>query len=76
MKRKINFSKTIEISSYFSSMNVLTKLRIVVGIITILSTLAIVLVFVADFLYPVVLILLSYIVLLILCVKLFLTPHF
>jgi len=55
----------------FQHLPVLSKLRIIVGTIFFLCTLAVLLIFVTDFIYPAILLLLSYLLILILAVKLF-----
>ena len=52
-------------------MDTLMKLRLIVGLIFALSTLSIILVFIVDFVFPAVLILISYIMVFVLMIKLF-----
>lgn len=61
--------KVMEIMS-FPKLDVLTKLRLVVISIFILSTLSIILVFITDFVIPAILILISYITVFVLMIKL------
>ena len=56
----------------FSQLSALMKLRVVVGLIFLLSTVAMVLAVVSDFFFAVLLILLSYLMVFILMIKLFL----
>ena len=68
IKEKEN--KKIDLFS-INKLDALMKLRLIVGLIFILSTLSIVLVFITDFWLPVILILFSYIMLCVLTIKLF-----
>lgn len=72
---KGQISSLFDVSLFSTRFDVLTKLRIIVGLITIFSTLSIVLVFFIDFFYSAMMILLSYFLVLILCVKLFVIRH-
>jgi hypothetical protein len=56
---------------YINRLNALTKLRIIVGIIFTLATLSIILVFVISFWITAIMILLSYLLILVLTIKLF-----
>jgi len=64
--------KVIKINS-LNGMSVLKKLQIIVSLIFILSTLAIVLAFVTDFVFAAILILISHLMVFILMVKLLMT---
>ena len=68
-KQTDNKSKMFEIK-FFSDLNTLKKLQIVVASIFLLSTLSIILVFVADFSIAVFLILISYLMVFVLMIKL------
>jgi len=61
--------KFLEIKS-FSNLNTLMKLRLIVTVIFLLSTLSILLVFIADFVIAVFLILISYLMVFVLMIKL------
>jgi len=67
-KKKQN--KKIDLLS-INKLDALTKLRLIVGLIFTLSTLSIILVFITDFWLPGILILVSYIMLCVLTIKLF-----
>jgi len=75
MDVKGQISSLFDVSLFSTRFDVLTKLRIIVGLITLFSTLSIVLVFFIDFFYSAMMILLSYFLVLILCVKLFVIRH-
>lgn len=62
----------MQIPSLFTQIDTLTKLRIMVGLIVFLATMAIALVFIVDFFFAALAILLSYIVALVLFIKLLL----
>jgi len=68
IKEKEN--KKIDLLS-INKLDTLMKLRLIVGLIFTLSTLSIILVFITDFWLPGILILFSYILLLVLTIKLF-----
>ena len=68
---KKNLTGPLTISSLVPPLDVLTKLRIIVGVIVLLSTFSMILVFFVDFFISVMLILVGYILLLALCIKLF-----
>jgi len=55
----------------FQHLPLLSKLRVIIGTIFMLCTLAVLLIFVIDFIYPAILLLLCYLLLFILTVKLF-----
>ena len=57
----------------FQQFNTLRKLRIIISLIFFLCTLAILLIFVTDFFYPAFLLILSYILLFMFMIKLFMT---
>jgi len=61
--------KLLEINS-FANLNTLMKLRLIVTVIFLLSTLSILLVFIADFVIAVFLILISYLMVFVLMIKL------
>ncbi len=63
-------NKKIDLLS-INKLDALTKLRLIVGLIFTLSTLSIILVFITDFWLPGILILVSYIMLCVLTIKLF-----
>lgn len=71
-KEMKNNRKMFEIKS-FSNLNLLMKLRLVVTVIFLLSTLAILLTFISDFFIAVVMILISYLMLFVLTIKLLIT---
>lgn len=71
-KEMKNNRKMFEIKS-FSNLNLLMKLRLVVTVIFLLSTLAILLTFISDFFIAVVMILVSYLMLFVLTIKLLIT---
>jgi hypothetical protein len=56
----------------FSSLNALSKLRLIVGLIFLLMTFSIILVFLTASWIPIVLVIISYILILVLTIKLFL----
>ena len=62
--------KKFDLSS-INKLDALTKLRIIVGLIFTIATLSIILVFITDFWLPGILILFSYILVIILTIKLF-----
>ena len=62
--------KSLELMS-LRKLDTLMKLRLIVGLIFALSTLSIILVFIVDFVFPAVLILISYIMVFVLMIKLF-----
>jgi hypothetical protein len=57
---------------YFNNLNILNKLRLIIGLIFLLMTLSIILVLVTVSWIPIVLILISYLLVLVLTIKLFL----
>ena len=69
-KSIIKENKKIDLLS-IDKLDALMKLRLIVGLIFILSTLSIVLVFITDSWIPVILILISYILVIVLTIKLF-----
>lgn len=60
---------------FFSKLNILAKLRLVVITMFILSTLSMVLIFVTAFIIPAILIILAYIMMFVLMVKLLMIKH-
>ena len=69
-KSIIKENKKIDLLS-IDKLDALMKLRLIVGLIFILSTLSIVLVFITDSWIPIILILISYILVIVLTIKLF-----
>jgi hypothetical protein len=59
----------------FHQLSVVMKLRVVVTTIFLLCTIAVALVFVTDFVYPAILLILGYVLLFIFMIKLFLTKR-